>query len=65
MTSRRKAKKDKRPTQQKCAVCGLIYPLTGPYPACGSEDGPKGPRGLNAEMRRYMKCVLGFDRIGN
>lgn len=42
----------------KCAVCGLIYPKGGPYPACRSENGPTGPEGMTPEERKYMKCVL-------
>jgi len=43
---------------QRCVVCGLKYDPKKKLPACGSEDGPKGPKNLRAEERKFTRCVL-------
>jgi len=48
----------------KCVNCGLIYdPKARPLPACGSDDGPTGPKGaeqqpVSGRMLLFIRCVL-------
>jgi len=56
VTGPRAPKGDKR---MKCANCGIVYdPTQSELPPCGSEDGPTGPKGLDREQRKFMRCVL-------